>query len=785
MENTTLVPRYKWGQSNIEVRITFESGLLEFEHSFDGDSVVQVKGKGKEGQQYAYSFQLFAGIAVDRCRIENVRGAICLRLKKTEEEEWPCLQKKGTLVPKVEGIDWDMMATTESDDEFEKSKNFDPRVDMEVIKNTPSFMTDSNAADEDSKLRHSSEKVDEKIVEARKEGKTWKLSYLSGLRFLFRDLLCPLDEWDLILTFVICFYVTVCPFTKVEESFNVQAVHDLIYEGFNFSNYDHHQFPGVVPRTFIGALLLGILSFPFTAAVKFMLLPKTVNLMVVRVMLGAANLMAAARIRRELARRFEGNSGMFFILITCTQFHINFYSSRTLPNTFALVLMQFAFAFFIRRQYMWSIRTTVIAGALFRSELALYLAFFYLVLVVQRKIKVFYPIMQGALVFFACLCVSILVDSFLWRRWVWPEGEVFFFNTVLNKSHEWGVMAWHWYFSNALPKSLLLSLPLALISFVRNKEVRELMLPSLLFLIAYSFLPHKELRFVFYVIPVFNAAAALEVSHLWKTLRKRWLAIEREKTMRKLEEAYPDEDKQKKKEKRKGKGEENEEGKEEKTKAKKPLPHLISFFQPYNLINVGIGYFLCLCVSCIFLYASSYNYFGATAVSTAHRVIGEDTRGVDRQMLNEEGVTLHIDAAAATTGVSRFCESSVTFLSYSKEEDLNEEEYVKFEYLINENATVSGFDVVEVIDGYKAMRVNTLKLGIIVIPLPHVEEEPKLYVHRRADLAERWSQIRATNEEGEEKTGVKGGANVTSEAHHGDDVQREGGVNESDTNEEL
>ena len=69
---------------------------------------------------------------------------------------------------------------------------------------------------------------------------------------------------------VILWHLWLSPYTKVEESFNVQATHDIITYGVPTTDvrakfevlYDHMTFPGAVPRTFIGAICLAGVAKP-------------------------------------------------------------------------------------------------------------------------------------------------------------------------------------------------------------------------------------------------------------------------------------------------------------------------------------------------------------------------------------------------------------------------------------------------------------------------------------------------------------------------------------------
>ncbi|KAG1841030.1 glycosyltransferase family 22 protein [Suillus subalutaceus] len=346
---------------------------------------------------------------------------------------------------------------------------------------------------------------------------------------------------DLLLLATSWTHVLLAPYTKVEESFNLHATHDVLMYGVgrdNLYKFDHNIFPGAVPRTFIGSILLAWLTSPVAyVASQWGLLSTKLDLQIaVRLVLATLNATGFMLIRRAVCRRFGRPTGLMYVLLTCSQFHLPFWMGRTLPNMFALFPVNLGFyalcnrapqsQFPTRRSADVTFALLTFTAVVFRSEVALLLAPLAIQALLLRHISFTRLISVGFLsatlsIGAYCslrtersatverLALTVTVDSYLWNQWpLWPELYGIYFNVYQGKSSDWGTSPVHAYFFSHLPKLLLGSLPLAVLGAALDSRVRALMFPPVLFIVLISCLGHKEWRFIIYVVPFFNVAAA-------------------------------------------------------------------------------------------------------------------------------------------------------------------------------------------------------------------------------------------------------------------------------------
>ena len=123
------------------------------------------------------------------------------------------------------------------------------------------------------------------------------------------------------------------------------------------------------------------------------------------------------------------------------------------------------------------------------------------------------------------LLVSVPIDTYFWGiqydiRYrtdpgkifvMWPELYSFYFNGLENKSSEWGVSPWHWYFLVAIPKGVTCAVVFALFSLRKNLTIIG---PVMIFVGIFSVLPHKELRFIIPSFTLINLAGATGLAQL-------------------------------------------------------------------------------------------------------------------------------------------------------------------------------------------------------------------------------------------------------------------------------
>lgn len=125
------------------------------------------------------------------------------------------------------------------------------------------------------------------------------------------------------------------------------------------------------------------------------------------------------------------------------------------------------------------------------------------------------------------LLLTLPLDSYFWLKFpLWPELSAFAYNILHGQSSNWGTSPFLFYFTSALPRLLFNPLtyqiftPFAIALPHLRSQALDILIPNIAFVILYSFQPHKEWRFVIYIIPPLLAVSAAGASWIWTRRRK-------------------------------------------------------------------------------------------------------------------------------------------------------------------------------------------------------------------------------------------------------------------------
>ena len=266
----------------------------------------------------------------------------------------------------------------------------------------------------------------------------------------------------------LCFLLTstvhllLAPYSKVEESFHTQAVHDTLfhlppksssassiwsvyYEIYGelfasssalhcsgaaaaradatvpcaiLTKFDHLSFPGVVPRSFLpSAVIANFFCRPLLRLQELLLdrvalepnVVKPLYGLLSRFFVGALNSHASARL--ALSLRGPPLHRWCFVVVTCMQPHLNFYSTRHLPNTFALLITTHAFAYWFSSNFYLSIALLAFAIVTVRCDIVVLAAPVFISLLVNRRVKFLPGVLVGLTTAAATFLVIVPLDT--------------------------------------------------------------------------------------------------------------------------------------------------------------------------------------------------------------------------------------------------------------------------------------------------------------------------------------------------------------------------------------
>jgi alpha-1,6-mannosyltransferase len=458
---------------------------------------------------------------------------------------------------------------------------------------------------------------------------------------------------------------------------------------------------------------------------------------IVRAVLGGLNSLALVAFGRSVQKTFGLGAGIWYALFQASQFHVIYYASRTLPNMFAFTFSKLFYSAYrpkakrlsgtlalrsllnayvapwdgpsISRSYRLCLYLLTFAGVVFRSELAILVGTLTLYLLLSRKLSLTTVILPAGLAgaTIGLLC-TVPVDSFFWQSVpIWPEWTGFYYNTILGHSADWGVSPWHFYFANALPRLMLnpltymVCIPISVLNAATRSRSLDLLVPLLGFVALYSCLPHKEWRFIVYIIPGLTAVAASGAAWIWTRRAKSVV---------------------------------------------------------YAVLSLALltSVLLSFAASTALLAISSLNYPGGEALTVlnSHMALpGQHKHVYSDNLACQTGVTRFLEKHEAFETILDVLEAQATMDKrrwiYDKTEDpeklLDPMFWEKFDYVLAERPekVIGSWGVSHVVYGFGGIKILKPgeKSGTVAEPLDVVRSEDGLSIHWTARVADSWQTL--------------------------------------------
>ncbi|XP_039274501.2 GPI alpha-1,2-mannosyltransferase 3-like [Styela clava] len=225
------------------------------------------------------------------------------------------------------------------------------------------------------------------------------------------------------------------------------------------------------------------------------------------------------------------------ILCNCINWFWWYCSTRTIINTFETNLLCIGLYYYPWNTAHW-----------YLSKVAIYQLIAILITVIRPTAAVIWvPLAlwhifrsRNAMVFlsyvvqsFFVLITSTLIDLFYYGKFVFVPWNFFKFNVMEDMGVHYGTHPWHWYITQGIPAILTTQMIFFIFgaAFVmkhtfpaklstENLKICKCLLSLFLFtVLVYSFLGHKEFRFVLHLVPIASLFSGISLSTFSKKMR--------------------------------------------------------------------------------------------------------------------------------------------------------------------------------------------------------------------------------------------------------------------------